>query len=119
MLPVLCSGPLLAVPLRALFPEGDIRVRETAFTTPIHLRLMGPGGHVTRWPEEWHGRRVWLMLHEWGGEPVRQGGIDEAEIRRRAHSVLRGLGADVRHLQPLRYESVARGFKWVAIIEVG
>jgi hypothetical protein len=109
--PILCSEMFLGLPLRALLPQSDVRVRETGETSPAQRAILGSEGLAQEWP--WPGLTAWLVLSGWGQQPATR-----EDLLQRARRTLSEMGDSASTVRLLHADAVAGGFKWAAIVEV-
>jgi hypothetical protein len=121
MPPVLCDQMFLALPLHAQLPEALIRVpfdEEVTDTQVLILTEMCGYLEDENLPENWTSRPVWIALSGWGGAPLSEGRVDEAEVLRRAEVLARETWGTAGPMRLLRFDAIAGGFKWAAIVEM-
>ncbi|MBN1477033.1 glycosyltransferase family 39 protein [Candidatus Sumerlaeota bacterium] len=121
MPPLLCDQMFLAMPLHAQLPGALIRVpfdEEVTVTQVMILTEMCGYLKEENLPENWTQRPVWIALSGWGGAPLVEGRVDEAEMLRRAGVLAREIGGEAGPMRLLRFDAIAGGFKWAAIVEM-
>lgn len=112
MEPMFCTDVMIAMAMRAIYPNAELRVR-AADNTPGQRAILGNEAFVTEWPQSWRGQPAWLLLSGWGNPPTSQ-----EDLSNRCRAVALDQNSGASRVQVLDFEAIAGGFKWAAIAEV-
>jgi Dolichyl-phosphate-mannose-protein mannosyltransferase len=121
MPPLLCDQMFLGMPLHAQLPAALIRVPYDEEITDTQVMILTEQcGYLEdeNLPENWIQRPVWIALSGWGGAPLVERRVSEAEVLRRAGDLARETWGGPGSMRLLRFDAIAGGFKWAAIVEI-
>ncbi|HBF35420.1 TPA: hypothetical protein DDW35_12735 [Candidatus Sumerlaeota bacterium] len=111
--PMLVENIALALTLKTFFPQADIRYASTRDALiPVEQAVFTDQDLVQTWPEDWRGRKVWMIMGGWGNLPQ-----TPEELQSKTAEFAQRLGAPKGALRLYGVETVQGGFKWSALLE--